>query len=618
MGRVKGKGDVSTSRRELALALVASGLVAAAVTQVPAPAGADGIRDSQWHLDYLSIERAHELSQGEGITIAVLDSGVDGTHPDLEGNILPGLDTYAAATGEASPGDGWNDINGHGTEVTGVIAGHGHGRDNSDGVLGIAPKAKILPYKVWGFGENDDPLGDLGRGPEAAVAMDMAIEDALAQGADIISMSLAGLYSDQVFEAIRDGVIVVVAAGNAPDDFLITAPPDAVAVGSVGPDGLISDFSVRGTGPDAGLGFVWLTAPGEEITTTALDGDYDTVDGTSLATPMVAGAAALVWSKYPDLTGPEVIEHLVSTATDKGAPGRDEEYGYGDLDLVNALETVATPTTTAPTTTICPPTRPGREPPEGCQVPTPAPDETAAAEPTGGDGSESARTGSLLAAGVALVAAVGFSTAALKRRRGLVVPDPGPIPTVALPGRPPPPGQLPYRSVPPPAPRGAPLPPPPPPGNLGPVPPPPPGTPGPVPPGGFTGPPARPKSSRGLAVVAVVALVVAAVAGGYALTQDGDGDDQSGTPPATTEFDRSALPVAGPPTSPPTGEPGLDALAQACFDGSMADCDELYEQAADLISAEHPAAGDYTSWGHSCGGRVPGSIDRCVRRLADS
>jgi hypothetical protein len=594
---------VSTSRRELARALIASGLVAAAVTLVPAPAGADGTRDSQWYLDYLNVERAHELSQGEGITIAVLDSGVDGTHPDLEGNVLPGLDTYAAVTGAASPGDGWNDVNGHGTEVTGVLAGHGHGSENSDGVLGIAPKATILPYKVWGFGENDDPLADLGRGPEAEAAMDMAIEDALAQGADIISMSLGGLYSDQVFRAIEAGKIVVVAAGNAPTDFIITAPPDAVSVGSVGPDGVISDFSVRGTGPDAGLGFVWLTAPGEDITTTDPGGGYDTVYGTSLATPIVSGAAALVWSKYPELTGPDVIDHLVSTSVDKGAPGRDEEYGYGDVDLVKALETTPTPTTTAPTTTVCGPVRPPGEGPEACQVPTPAPDEVAAAEPRGGGGSDTARTGSLVAAGVAMIAAVGFSTMFLKRRRALVVPDPGPIPDLALPGRPP----LPYGSVPLPAPRGAP-----------PGPAPPAGMPPPAPPGGFSGQPARPNSSQGLAVLAAVALVVAVVAGGYALSQGSDDDDQYGTAPGTTEFDRTALPIGGPPTNPPTGEPGLDAMAQACFDGSMADCDDLYSQSSDLISPEHPSAGSYTEWANSCGGRVPGSIDRCVRRLADS
>lgn len=597
---------MSTSRRETALALLASGLVAAAVTLVPEPAGADGVRDQQWYLEYLNVGRAHELSQGEGITIAVLDSGVDGTHPDLEGNVLPGLDTYAAVTGAASPGDGWNDVNGHGTEVTGVLAGHGHGADNSDGVLGIAPKATILPYKVWGFGESDDPLADLGRGPEAEAAMDMAIEDALAQGADIISMSLGGLYSDQVFRAIEAGKIVVVSAGNAPTDFVITAPPDAVSVGSVGPDGLISDFSVRGTGPDAGMGFVWLTAPGEDMTTTDPGGGYDTAFGTSLATPVVSGAAALVWSKYPELTGPEVIDHLVSTSIDKGAPGRDEEYGYGDLDLVKALETVPTTTTTAPTTTVCGPVRPRGEGPDVCQVPTRVPDETAAAEPLGGGGSDTARTGSLVAAGVAMVAAIGFSALFLKRRRALVVPDAPSIPDPALLGRPPPPGPLPYGSAPPPAPRGAPpgLPPP---AGMPPFP----------PPGGPSARPARPKSSREPALLAVFALVVAVVAGGYALTQGSD-DDQSGSAPSTTEFDRSALPVAGPPTTPPTGEPGLDAMAQACLDGSMADCDDLYRESSDLISPEHPSAGSYTEWAHSCGGRLPGSIDQCVRRLADS
>ena len=338
--------------------LAATAVLAAALVWWGSPAGADRIRDLQWHLQYLNIARAHELSQGDGIRIAVIDTGVDATHPDLAGNVLPGADAWALTHGQG-PGDGWDDPDGHGTAMAGLIAAHGHGRGNAAGALGIAPMARIIPIRIQ--------LG--GGGPEFHDEMTVAIKEALKLGADIISLSVTGPFGDQIQPIFDAGKIVVVAGGNVPDTQVVTATPGSVSVGAVRSDGLVADVSVRGSaapppldqlalGTTAGAGLIWLTAPGQDVTIPLPHDGYGVGTGTSASTAIVSGAAALVWSRYPELTGEEVVRHLLQTTTDKGAPGPDVEYGYGDLDVVRALETVpgppATTSTTSPTVTTTP------------------------------------------------------------------------------------------------------------------------------------------------------------------------------------------------------------------------------------------------------------------------
>src|SRR5262249_48452583 len=103
---------------------------------------ADGIRDQQWHLGFLRVAEAHRYSQGAGVVVAVVDTGVDATHPDLTGSILPGADVRPGASG-----NGQTDTDGHGTAMAGLIVAHGHGPGNSAGVLGLAPQAKVLPVR---------------------------------------------------------------------------------------------------------------------------------------------------------------------------------------------------------------------------------------------------------------------------------------------------------------------------------------------------------------------------------------------------------------------------------------------------------------------------------------
>jgi type VII secretion-associated serine protease mycosin len=304
------------------LAAVAASTLAATVSLVfGTPAMADKVRTDQWHLSFLEISKAHSLSQGEGITVAVVDTGIDAKHPDLTRNVLPGFDAVAGGSG-----NGWGDLDGHGTGMAGLVAAHGHGAGNADGALGLAPKAKILPIRLRAG-------GDWGKGTEMALAVDEAVK----RKAKIISISVnsdANSY-DAVQRAIKAGVIVVASAGNQPADYFIGDPaahPGVVAVGAVGTDGNIAPVSVRGHA-------VSLVAPGVDIVSTGKNGKYRIGTGTSPSTALVAGAAALVWSKYPQMSSTQVIDHLTNTATDKGTPGRDQEYGFGVLNIVKALST---------------------------------------------------------------------------------------------------------------------------------------------------------------------------------------------------------------------------------------------------------------------------------------
>lgn len=325
--------------------LVAAVLLAATTSlAATTPARADNVRTGQWHLSFLDVGKVHSLSQGDGIVVAVVDSGIDNNHPDLTGNVLPGFDVVAGGSG-----NGWGDKDGHGTGMAGLIAAHGHGAGNADGALGIAPKAKILPIRI-----------DTGSGVGAGDAMALAVDQAVQRGAKIISISVsttANSAYEAIQRAIKAGVIVVAAAGNRPAQEFIGDPaayPGVVAVGAVGKDGNVADVSVRGRA-------LSLSAPGVDIVSASHDGKYRIGSGTSDSAALVAGAAAVVWSKYPRLTGEQVVSHLTQTAADKGATGRDDEYGFGLVDIVKALNTapvVPSATTAGPTGNGLPPLPP--------------------------------------------------------------------------------------------------------------------------------------------------------------------------------------------------------------------------------------------------------------------
>jgi type VII secretion-associated serine protease mycosin len=306
----------------------------------PRPAVADSTRVGQWYLDFLNVAKAHQFSQGAGVVVGLIDSGVDASHPDLVGNVLPGAAIFAGATG-----DGQTDTGGHGTRMAGLIAAHGHGTNGGLGVLGVAPKATVLPVRV---GTSSFDLTGIIPG----------IEWAVEHGAKVISISSGDPFDDDrerrvVEDAIAHDIVVVAAVGNTPANSVQypAAYPGVLAVAGVDENGNHGGFSV--TGPVA-----VLAAPGANILTTVLNHGYGYATGTSDSTAIVAGAVALVRSKFPDLSATEVIHRLTATAIDKGLPGRDNLYGYGTVNLVGALTADVPPLSPNPSASSGGPTSP--------------------------------------------------------------------------------------------------------------------------------------------------------------------------------------------------------------------------------------------------------------------
>ncbi|MBW4704838.1 S8 family serine peptidase [Micromonospora sp. RL09-050-HVF-A] len=289
-----------------------------AIAGTPRPDGSERVRNDQWHLDYLNVKAAHAVARGKGVVVAVPDTGVD-PHVDLRRNLLPGSDMIPGGRG-----DGQEDRNSHGTCMAGLIAAHG--RPNRIGALGVAPEAKILPIF-------DTPPSGMGNPDDLAASIDFAARS----GADIISISAASSPTKELQQAISSAqnadILIVAGVGNAPRESRASYPASTegvLAVGGIDRNGRHLPVSV--TGPE-----VDLVAPAIDIYCPSLGGRYRKSTGTSDATAIVAGAAALVRSKYPYLPAAEVVHRLTATAVDKGPPGRDDEYGYGVIDLVAAL-----------------------------------------------------------------------------------------------------------------------------------------------------------------------------------------------------------------------------------------------------------------------------------------
>ncbi|MGH3728457.1 MAG: type VII secretion-associated serine protease mycosin [Micromonosporaceae bacterium] len=288
---------------------------------VPAPASADAIRDQQWHLSFLKAQKLHAITEGHGVTVAVVDTGVDPKHPDLTGNVANGADFAPPA----ADGDGQLDTDGHGTAMASLIAGHGHGQGWRDGVLGLAPEATILPVR-------HQAANLRGQGDTSA-----AITWAVDHGADVINLSFVGAgVEGAVSYALNRDVVVVAGAGNvANGDTTVKAParyPGVIAVSGTDKEGRFNDVSAKG--PE-----VTVAAPAVDImAASAGDGDpYSAGGGTSNSTALVSAAAALIRAKYPKLDAPNVIQRLIATADDKGPKGHDDKYGFGVIDPLKAL-----------------------------------------------------------------------------------------------------------------------------------------------------------------------------------------------------------------------------------------------------------------------------------------
>lgn len=311
-------------------------LVALLVGATASPAFADEIRAHEWMLRALDVAKAQAVTTGRGVVVGLIDTGVDATNPDLVGNIRKQADFTDQTSGTGSR-TSHGDSNGHGTAMAGLIVGHGRGLGRKDGILGIAPQARLVVAQ--------DGAGD------TADATDMAegIRWAVRQGATVICIAEAGFSGNAdeeraIDEAEAKDVVVVAGVGNRPRARYVEYPaayPGVLAAAGTDQDGKHASISVTGGG-------VVLSAPATDIYSDGLHHAYSTGTGTSPSTAIIAGAAALVRARFPKLSAVEVIHRLTATAIDKGAPGRDDEYGYGELNLVAALTAKVPPLSAGP------------------------------------------------------------------------------------------------------------------------------------------------------------------------------------------------------------------------------------------------------------------------------
>jgi subtilisin family serine protease len=278
----------------------------------------------QWSLPVMHVPEAWNLLQParKSVVVAVIDTGVDPSHPDLAGRIMDGKDYVSHSELPL-------DQNGHGTHVAGIIAAR---TDNGIGIAGLAGKTDvmILPLKVL----DKDGVGSVANEIQA-------IYDAVEMGADVINLSLG---DDEPSRAEREAiryakdhdVIVVAAAGNqAAAVEYPAAYPEAIAVGASDANDQPASFSNYGDKLD-------VLAPGVRILSTVPDqvtpGGYETLNGTSMATPAVSALAALLKSQAPERSSGEIEEIIKQSTVDIGPPGWDIYSGYGRIDFALALQ----------------------------------------------------------------------------------------------------------------------------------------------------------------------------------------------------------------------------------------------------------------------------------------
>jgi len=328
------KVRVHRSQRQPIRRRFVAALIVISILGVMAPASilaqdGDPLRPQQWGHVQLRLDEAYDTSTGEGVVIAILDSGIDLDHPDLVDKLVPGWDFI-------ENDDQPQDENGHGTHVAGIAAATAN---NGIGVAGAAPDARIMPVRV---------MNGLGIGDPEVIAL--AITWAADNGADIINLSLGGntdllsrIFKNgpmnlSIVDAYNKGVVVIAAAGN--DDTFIQAYHDGVpvlVVNASNEGGVPAQFSNWGD-PRA------VTAPGTRILSTApiepswiwksgSDG-YEELDGTSMAAPYVAGVAALLVDTHRGDDPSTIFEILVETSVNSNG---DPRLGAGIVDAEAAV-----------------------------------------------------------------------------------------------------------------------------------------------------------------------------------------------------------------------------------------------------------------------------------------
>ncbi|MFE5583379.1 S8 family serine peptidase [Kitasatospora sp. NPDC056531] len=318
-----GRTNARARWRAAAAGLLAAGVV---VGPVAAPAVAeDTIRQQQWHLDAMHAPEMWKVSRGQGITVAVIDSGFKLDHPDLEGQFLPGKDFSGSAGGVGSFADG------HGTGIASLIAGTGKGMGGT-GAQGLAPGVKILPLKIntgsVGALVSTDFLDQIGQAIAYATGQGAKVVN-ISQGVGAVTTFPADVEKlNRIISAARaKGVLVVASVGNEaekgnPVDYP-GALPGVVGVGASDRSGTVTAESERGPQVD-------LVAPGMDMIAACISSTgYCKSRGTSDAAALVSASAALVWSAHPDWTGNQILRVLINTAGKPASGDRTDTAGYG-------------------------------------------------------------------------------------------------------------------------------------------------------------------------------------------------------------------------------------------------------------------------------------------------
>ena len=269
---------------------------------------------AQYTLAKIRLPQAHSLAKGEKVLVAVIDSGVDVTHPDLVGVIAGTFDTFDP---EEKPHT-------HGTGIAGAIASQARAR-----LMGVAPSAHILAIKAFGATENsaEGTTFNILRG----------IEWAASKGARIINMSFAGPHDPVLQRALasakQKGIVLVAAAGNAGPKSKPLYPasdPNVIAVTATDAEDKLFGMSNRGN-------HIAIAAPGVDILLPAPDGGFQVTSGTSFAAAHISGVVALMLERRPNLSPEAVRKILMSTAKDLGPKGRDDQFGAGLVDAFQAI-----------------------------------------------------------------------------------------------------------------------------------------------------------------------------------------------------------------------------------------------------------------------------------------
>jgi thermitase len=276
---------------------------------------------SEWHLSKIGAAAAWDVSEGAGITIAILDSGVDTTHPDLAPNLVAGFNFFDNNTDVS-------DVCGHGTAVAGTAAA---ASNNGAGVAGMAGHAKIMPVRIAGI----DAAGCFSYYSTIASGLTYAAD----HGARIANISYGDLTSSAAVASAADymkskGGLVFVSAGNTGTDQGAPVSNSMIVVSATDSNDSRANWSSYGS-------FVALSAPGAGIWTTSRGGIYQAWSGTSFSSPLAAGVAAVMMTANPALGAAQVESLMYSSSVDLGTTGRDPQFGFGRVDAAAGAQAAA-------------------------------------------------------------------------------------------------------------------------------------------------------------------------------------------------------------------------------------------------------------------------------------